>query len=154
MFEPIPIITIPGDESPDLVATAMNKCNENFGAIGEAFTVTESLVSGALETVSNSLGAMSGEVASALETMTGEVELALSTMEGRYAQWASDVATELGDDIALEVDPDLLEANYIPDSYTPTVAPSCNSVEQLTAHLKGINDKLASLEARLNAHGI
>lgn len=136
MFEPIPIITIPGDESPDLVASAMNKCNDNFEAIGEAFTETNALVSGALE------------------TMTGEVELALATMEGRYTEWAVDVAAELGNAIALQVDMDLLEIDYIPNSYTPTIEPGCSSVEQLTAHLKGINDELAAIKARLTAHAI
>lgn len=64
------------------------------------------------------------------------------------------ILDDIGDYIALEIDPDLLELDYVPDSYTPTIEPGCSAVDQLAAHLKGINDKLASLEARLNAHGI
>jgi hypothetical protein len=45
------------------------------------------------------------------------------------------------------IDADQIGIEYIPDEYTRTVVPTCSLETQLAAHLKGINDELATIRA-------
>lgn len=62
-----------------------------------------------------------------------------------------DAIDDLAESITLDIIPDQLDVLYSPDNYTPTLAATATTAEQLASHIKGIDLKLAALEARLAA---
>lgn len=52
---------------------------------------------------------------------------------------------------AIEITTDLMELSYIPTGYDPEIVPETTTIAQLSSHLKGISDKLAELESRIEA---
>ena len=57
----------------------------------------------------------------------------------------------LYESITLDIVPDQFEVLYSPDSYTPTLAATATTAEQLASHLKGIDLILADFESRIAA---
>jgi hypothetical protein len=51
--------------------------------------------------------------------------------------------------IVVDVNTDMMELNFIPDHYTPALTPSCVSTTQLAAFLKGLDNTIAALDARI-----
>ena len=51
----------------------------------------------------------------------------------------------------LDVYADQLGIAYIPTNYTRTLTPEVNAIDQLTAHIKGLDDAIASLISRVGA---
>lgn len=52
---------------------------------------------------------------------------------------------------AIEITTDLMELSYVPTGYDPEIVPETTTIAQLSSHLKGISDKLAELESRIEA---
>ena len=55
------------------------------------------------------------------------------------------------DGMDIGIIPDQFEMLYSPSNYTPDIAPSSTTDEQLASHLKGIDDALLALSERIAA---
>ena len=58
------------------------------------------------------------------------------------------------DALSFDINADQLELSYVPVNSTPVTPPSASAVDQLAAQLKGIDNALGGILARLTAHGI
>jgi hypothetical protein len=70
-------------------------------------------------------------------------KIPISDADGTLDSWVSPEYVELITDI--------LEIEYIPTTYTRTLSPSSSAINQIASHLKGIDDKLAAIEAAIAA---